>query len=632
MKKFNKRAMSIASVAAILASIVAMPVSAAGINAYSVSYERLTTAITPEDGSVVRYDLNANAVEGFLSTWQYSTNAWAILNVKEHMGETYMMLDEDSEKLDTVLKNTEKYAVDKLQSKEWSGACYGFTVTSVLSAYGCIPYEAYALNDDVTPTCLSDIGLPYISDTAEAKDVVVPDRAKSLINYYMQLQFTDPHRQLSAWQMYTYTEEERVQQLLHLTEQGIPVVTNFFYFKGEKENGRVGHSVVAYAIEDCDFEWDYKHYDKKICLYDPNGPMKIADDGLKDGLERLDQIYVNTEDYSWALPLYNVSSEDGASLTSLCADANLLNEGGLLSGTEAYTTDNPFIGVMTTNWLEGGYTLHKAEAADGMLTATEAADFKQTDNFYPDSIASAMQNFLTEDVQDAYILELESPQELEAFMYYEDSIQRVQADSTSRVAVSPDGFSEMIGDNTAYTFEMVWNEGFYTGSWYDFTVSGTANTASLQKTEEGFLLTADNLQNVTAVGSNDSITASLTFSIDAGSVLLHEVDETTIGAAIDTDGDGTYETPVVKGVNLVIGDLNGDDIANSVDAAEILVAAAAVGSGTESGLTERQELAADVNSDGIFNSVDASLVLQYAAYAGSGGTLAFEDFLEMGEL
>ena len=53
MKKFYKRAMSIASVAAILASIVAMPVSAAGINAYSISYETLTTAITADDGSTV---------------------------------------------------------------------------------------------------------------------------------------------------------------------------------------------------------------------------------------------------------------------------------------------------------------------------------------------------------------------------------------------------------------------------------------------------------------------------------------------------------------------------------------------------------------------------------------------------
>lgn len=53
MKKFSKRAVSLASVAVILASIVAMPVSAAGINAYSVSYETLTTAITTEDGNTV---------------------------------------------------------------------------------------------------------------------------------------------------------------------------------------------------------------------------------------------------------------------------------------------------------------------------------------------------------------------------------------------------------------------------------------------------------------------------------------------------------------------------------------------------------------------------------------------------
>jgi len=574
---------------------------------------------------IVPYDRNVYAMEGFLPTWQYSTNAWAILNVREHMGETYMLLDEEQNKLESVLKNTEKYAVDKLQSKEWGGACYGFTVTSVLSAYGLIPYEEYALHDDAIPTCLSDVGLPYISDTAEAKDVVVPDCAKSLINYYMQLQFTDAHRQLSAWQMYTYTEGERVQELLRLTEQGFPVVTNFFYFKGEKDNGRVGHSVVAYAVEDCDFEYDYKHYDKKICLYDPNGPMKIADDGLKDGLERLDQIYVNTEDYAWVLPLYNVSSEDGANLTSLCADVNLLNEDGILSGTEPYTSDHPFIGVMTTNWLENGYTLHKAEAADGTLTATEAADFKQTDNFYPDSIASAMQNFLTEDVQNAYILELESPQELEAFMYYEDSIQRVQADSTSHVAVSPDGFSEMIGDNTAYTFEMVWNEGFYTGSWYDFSVSGMADTASLQKTEDGYVLTSDNMQNITVTAKNDDVQANLIFSTDADSVLLCEVDETTLAAKIDTDGDGTYET-AVSGVTL--GDLNADGNVNAVDASEILIAAANAAAGLESGLSEEQIVCADVNGDGNFNAVDASIVLMYGAYKGAGGALTFTEFLE----
>lgn len=53
MKKLNKRAISIASVTAILASIAAMPVSAENLNSYSVSYETLTAAITMDDGNSV---------------------------------------------------------------------------------------------------------------------------------------------------------------------------------------------------------------------------------------------------------------------------------------------------------------------------------------------------------------------------------------------------------------------------------------------------------------------------------------------------------------------------------------------------------------------------------------------------
>lgn len=531
--------------------------------------------------------IHANAES--LPDWQYDTNAWAILNVKEHMGETYLLLDEDREKLESVLKNTEKYGYER-SGGTFHGACHGFAVTSVLSAYGLIPYEEYALNDEVIPTRLSDIGLPYICDTAQAMDVTVPDNVKSLINYCQKLQLTDVQRQLCAWQMYAYTEEERVQELLRLMEEGIPAVVGLFYFTDtDKENARAGHAVVAYAVEDCDFDWDYKHYDKKICLYDSNGSLKLAGDDLKDGLQRLDQIYVNTEDYSWVLPIYHASSADGATMT-YNADVNLLNEGGILSGTEAYTTDNPFIGVMTTNWLEGNYTIQKAESADGTLTATGNAYFKLTDNFYPDCIESARLNFLTEDAEDAYILELEAPQELEAFMYYEDSIQRVQADSISRAAVSPDGFSEMTGDNTAYTFEMVWNEGYYTGSWYDFTVSGTADTASLQKTEDGYLLKSDNLQNVTAAAGNDETQATLTFSTNADSVLLCEVNESTLAAKIDTDGDGTYETELFA----------------------------------EPGTS----VYGDFNADGEVNAVDAALILEYAAYAGAGGELSFENFLK----
>ncbi len=79
-------------------------------------------------------------------------------------------------------------------------------------------------------------------------------------------------------------------------------------------------------------------------------------------------------------------------------------------------------------------------------------------------------------------------------------------------------------------------------------------------------------------------------------------------------------------VSYLLGDLDEDGQVNAVDAAMILVAAASVGSGGESGLTETQELAADVNGDGECNAVDAAEVLRYAAAVGSGYTGSFDDF------
>lgn len=76
-----------------------------------------------------------------------------------------------------------------------------------------------------------------------------------------------------------------------------------------------------------------------------------------------------------------------------------------------------------------------------------------------------------------------------------------------------------------------------------------------------------------------------------------------------------------------LGDLNGDNEVNASDAAMVLTAAASVGAGDVSGLTEEQELSADLNKDGGFNAVDAAQILTYAAYRGSGGTADLDAFL-----
>ncbi len=91
-----------------------------------------------------------------------------------------------------------------------------------------------------------------------------------------------------------------------------------------------------------------------------------------------------------------------------------------------------------------------------------------------------------------------------------------------------------------------------------------------------------------------------------------------------TDPDAIIDLDAVPEFSL--GDVNLDGVVDATDASYVLIAAAAIGSGNESGLTEEQETNADVNLDGAFDATDAAFVLQYAAAAGTGYTGTPEEF------
>lgn len=68
------------------------------------------------------------------------------------------------------------------------------------------------------------------------------------------------------------------------------------------------------------------------------------------------------------------------------------------------------------------------------------------------------------------------------------------------------------------------------------------------------------------------------------------------------------------------GDVNGDDVINSADAAAILMEAARTGAGFDESFSSDTFKLADVNGDGKISSADASLILTYAAQDGAGLT------------
>ena len=110
------------------------------------------------------------------------------------------------------------------------------------------------------------------------------------------------------------------------------------------------------------------------------------------------------------------------------------------------------------------------------------------------------------------------------------------------------------------------------------------------------------------MAENDEVAPELEFSTDATSVLIYEIDINTIGVAIDTDNDGTYETTIAPDSDepsddTRMGDVNDDGKINAADITKI----AAHIKGLKS-LDEDQKKRADVNSDGKINAVDITKI------------------------
>jgi hypothetical protein len=179
-------------------------------------------------------------------------------------------------------------------------------------------------------------------------------------------------------------------------------------------------------------------------------------------------------------------------------------------------------------------------------------------------------------------------------MSYEDSLLSADVSNGTSVKFAPEGIIEIGAVDSDYTLDMVYNEGCYTLPWYDVSVSGhRAYVTSMTKTDEGIVLYGDNLVNVTVSANSDDITTAVNFSTTANTVLIYDIDEYTIGIAVDEDGDGTFDTDNPIAQTEHTSDLNYDD---QVDAMDLLLMKRAI-----LGLSK---VMGDLNQDGVTNILD----------------------------
>ena len=230
------------------------------------------------------------------------------------------------------------------------------------------------------------------------------------------------------------------------------------------------------------------------------------------------------------------------------------------------------------------------------------------------------------DARDSYTVSLATPDRLNLSMEYEHCLLRADSDLFKKLTVRPNGEITLAENSGAYKLSMVMDEGYHPTHWHSVSASGKdGGNVSLRyvESQKGWLLTAGSLQNVTVTANNYKNFPKVRFSTTYNTVLIYEIDEDTIGIAVDTNNDGTFERTIARGMR---GDVNADKEVSVEDAQLVLTAyTEATLSGNPMPLTLEQQGVADVNDDGEVDVSDAQFILiYYAETTLSGNAVTWE--------
>ena len=513
-------------------------------------------------------------------TFTPGADNWGFLNSHSNFGYgNYFMLDSYYNKLVDGLNNLEKYHVDNLLGSSWGGSCYGMATTSILAADGILIPSNWQDN----ATFLNDIDAPP------------SDEVKSLINYYMALQATDTIQSQTNKFLYL-TEKEKLQVLVDCLEDHSPTLLTFF-------GSYWGHAVVAYDLQYGTFSVGGTAYNGKVFVYDNN------DNTFNDNY----CLYFNTSKGTWIIPEY----EDAYQLGFITDYTGFINYHGYIdtSNVPVQSDADSFIATLQSNLLKSNYSLTKIDLNQNKNTYTfSTTDPNEIRTFsdFSDSMEANNLKFAMKDASKGYALKLATTEAVDLSMRYENSIFDVTGSNGNIAVFDPSGYVSLEGSDTTYNFNMIYNDGYHITDWYSFQVDGNhVDAANMKQTENGYVLHADNLNDVTAQAYNDDATAKVTFSTDYTDVLLYEIDEETIGVAVDTNGDGTYETTIAKSDDtpedtVAYGDVNTDNV---VDLRDTIVLNKYLANIIQ--FSDVQMANADCYKDGNLDEKDASTLMQF---------------------
>ena len=515
--------------------------------------------------------------------FEYEKDTWVFPNREDYFGTgEYYVSKTSLYKLYSQVSNVEKNSIKRHKRSGWSGSCYGMAVTSILANAGIFNISDWQTGSEY----LREIE-PISKDTN--------DDTESLINYYFLTQFTTEIQQAVAENAYKDDSVILSELVQSLENGGNPALVCFSGKLYDKLNG--GHAVTAYGVEKGSWVKDGLLCTKRILIYD-NNYSEFSDNAC---------IYLNDDCTKWCIPIYKTGSvyheNDHINLAS--SDISLINNKGFINGTN-YSSDSGFISKMTSESDNFNFSISKIKEVDGSFSFNGAVDTDEIKIIYPMYADSENKEFsmLLRDSTSGYQYTADNAEAMNISMEYLDSMYEVNLSNGKSVRFTPDGYVDIEADISSFEIKSTFNEDMCNLPWYTVGVSGKyADSVKFEQTEQGFVMSGDNLVNIIVRANSDDINTSAVFSTSAEKVLIYSIDEKTIGVSADTDGNGSFETELETGS---MGDIDGDGNITSADALKILQSVTNL-----SQLDDMQSCLADIDGDGMVTSADALRLLQY---------------------
>ena len=496
-----------------------------------------------------------------------------------------------------------------------SGHCYGMAVLQVL-----------AHNGTIKP---SDI-----QEGAETlHDIIFDDRVNGIISYYAATQL---YQEKELTDGYYFCNSDHEKQAKDLIEYAEKAMKEDKYFVINLSGTKFGHAVVGIGCTDGEWTFNDKIYNKCILTLDSNLQQKDENGNtIAGGFAENACIYINTEDYNFYIPAYNLGSEDESLyIRGIYDDENFLNYKGYINPNYELEKDiSDLTAIEIDNFTLSDYSL----TVDGKTysgTGEEPLNITVNDQLV-NLVNKSMRKYFvsTADKNIKFSID-EIPEntgisETQLFVTDTDNYSTLYAEGKFDVDFSENRIETNHEGNIS--MELVSEKSPYNADWqgepfnmFQLNMTGdfmqnTSTKTAVEINENGFLLQTDGQTDAIITLGNrleteggwldyyrTGLDGKHIFRVicDNDIMFKYNNNSDSFDIFIDEDKDNIFDKKIEQ------GDIDCNGRTNAADASLLLESYAEFSVNDYPPIYNFSSKLADLDGDGAINAVDASLVLQ----------------------